>query len=139
MKRLADVERKHIQLNKEALAITWACEKLNFYLVRSQFQIETDHKLLVKLLGQSDLASMPLRCQRFRLRLTRYQFKIFFTPGNQMYLADLLSRPAREPNRSETMQGQRVEMHVSTIVAADDMYKKGMLEEEGKESNKYNN
>ena len=98
-RRLTEAERRYAQLEKEALAITWACEKLDFYLVGSQFQIETDHKPLVKLLGDSDLASMPLRCQRFRLRLMRYQFEIFFTPGNRMYLADLLSRAAREPNR----------------------------------------
>ena len=106
------------------------CEKLDFYLICSQFQIETDHKPLVKLLGDSDLASMPLRCQRFRLRLSRYQFDILFPPGNQwqMYLSDLLSRAAREPNKEETMVGQRIEIYVSTIVAADDMYKAGTLE-----------
>ena len=81
-RRLTEAERRYAQLEKEALAITWACEKLDFYLVGSQFQIETDHKPLVKLLGDSDLASMPLRCQRFRLRQMRYQFEIFFTPGN---------------------------------------------------------
>ena len=70
--------------------------------------METDHKPLVKLLGDSDLASMPLRCQRFRLRLRRYKFDIFFTLGNQMYLADLLSIAVREPNRDnreETIAG----------------------------------
>ena len=94
----------------------------------SQFQIETDHKPHVKLLGDSDLASMPLRCHRFKLRLMRSQFDIFFTPGNQVYLADLLSRAVGGPNREETMQGQKVEMHVKTTVAADDMFEDGMLE-----------
>ena len=60
----------------------------------------------------------------------RYEeFDIFVTPGNRMYLADLLSRAAREPNREETMARQRVEMHVNTLVATDDMYDGGMLEE----------
>ena len=115
------------------------CEKLDFYLICSQFQIETDHKPLVKLLGNSDLGSMPLRCQRFRLRLSRNQFDILFTPGNQMYLSDLLSRAAREPNKEETMVGQRIEIYVSTIVAADDMYKAGTLEKLKKDSSKDNN
>ena len=69
----------------------------------------------------------------------RYQFEIFFTPGNQMYLADLLSTAARESNREETMAGQRVEMHVKTVVAADDMHEDGMLEELRKESSQDNN
>ena len=65
----------------------------------------------------------------------RYQFEIFFTPGNQMYLADLLSRAAKEPNREETMAGQRVETHVRTIVAADDMYKEELRRKNGKNNN----
>ena len=50
-----------------------------------------------------------------------------------MYLADLLSRAVRDPSREETMQGQKVEMHVKTTVAADDMCEDGMLEELRKE------
>ena len=72
------------------------------------------------------------------LRLIKYQFDILFAPSSQIYLADLLSRAAREPNREETMAGQRVEMHISTIVAADNMYNDSMLEEKRKESNKDN-
>ena len=63
------------------------------------------------------------------MRLIKYQFDILFAPSSQIYLADLLSRAAREPNRKETIARQRVEMHVNTIVAADDMYEDGMLEE----------
>ena len=67
---------------------------------------------------------MPLRCQRFRLRLMRYWFDILFTPGNQATKCTWLTY-----NIEETMTGQRVEMHVNTIVVADDMYEDGMLEE----------
>ena len=37
------------------------------------------------------------------------------------------------------MAGQRVEMHVNTIVAADDMYEDGMLEELRKDNSQDNN
>ena len=69
----------------------------------------------------------------------RYQFEIFFISGNRMYLVDLLSRVARELNREATMAGQRVEMYVNIIVAVDDMYEDGMLEELRKESSQDNN
>ena len=59
--RLTEAERRYSHLEKEALAITWMCEKLDFYLVGSQFQIETEHKPLVKLLEDSDLAGVPLK------------------------------------------------------------------------------
>ena len=40
-RKLTEAERKYAQLEKEALAITWACEKLDFYLVGTHFQVET--------------------------------------------------------------------------------------------------
>jgi len=55
--------------------------------------VETDHKPLVSILGEKDLTSLPIRVQRFKLRLMRYDFEIFHTPGSKMYLADALSRP----------------------------------------------
>lgn len=115
---MTGAERVYAQLEKEALAITWACEKFDFYLVGSEFEVETDHKPLVKLLGSSDLSEMPLRCQRFKLRLMRYNFKIFHTPGTKMYLADLLSRPAGGVSIKEKERGNRVDMHVDRIMVA---------------------
>ena len=45
-----------------------------------------------------------------------------------MSLANVLSRAERELNREETMAEQRVEMHISIMIRADDdMYKDGML------------
>ena len=127
---LTETERKYAQLEKEALAVTWACEKFDFYLAGRVFQIETDHSPLIKLLGTSDLAEMPLRIQRFKLRLMRYDYKIFHTPGKDMYLADCLSRPA-EVERYIVESAKRVEMHVNRILMADtgQRYGDGLLEE----------
>ena len=44
-------ERRYGQIGKEALAITWACEKINDYLLGQMFQIVMDHKPLVPLLN----------------------------------------------------------------------------------------
>ena len=92
-RKLTEAEQRYAMVEKEALAITWACEKFDYYLVGREFEIETDHKPLVAILGEKDLSKLPLRVQRFKLRMMRYSYNIFHTPGSEMYIADLLSRP----------------------------------------------
>ena len=67
---MSDTERRYAQVEKEALAITWACEKFSTYILGKKFMIETDHKPLVPLLGTKHLDDLPPRVLRFRLRLS---------------------------------------------------------------------
>lgn len=80
----------YAQIEKEALALTWACEKFSEYILGKPFQLETDHKPLVPILGKKSLDSLPPRVLRFRLRLMRFQYDIFHSPGKSLYLADTL-------------------------------------------------
>lgn len=67
-----ETERRYAQKEKEALAITWACEKFADYILGKKFTIETDHKPLVPLLGTKHLDGLPPRVLRFQLRLARF-------------------------------------------------------------------
>ena len=96
-RKLLPAEKNYAMIELEALGITWACEKFDFYLVGRKFEIETDHKPLISLLGEKDLSQLPLRVQRFKMRLMRYDFEISHTPGSCMYIADFLSRPCNPP------------------------------------------
>jgi hypothetical protein len=41
---LSDVEQRYSQIEKEALAVVWACERLHLYLYASKFEIVTDNR-----------------------------------------------------------------------------------------------
>jgi hypothetical protein len=65
---LSDTEQRYAQVEKEALAITWAGERLSQYIIGLQFTAETDHKPLLARLGTKALDDFPPRVLRFRLR-----------------------------------------------------------------------
>ena len=52
---MSNTERRYAQVEKEALAITWACKKFSNYILGKTFTIETYHKPLVPLLGTKNL------------------------------------------------------------------------------------
>ena len=89
---MTNTEKRYAQIEKEALASTWACEKFSHYLLGLHFLIESDHKPLIPLLGSKRLDTLPPRVLRFRLRLARYNYSIVHVPGKLLYAADALSR-----------------------------------------------
>jgi len=64
--------------------------------VGSQFQIQSDHKPLVSVLGSRELLELPPRTQPYRLRLIRFCFKIVHVPDKALVIADALSRAEEE-------------------------------------------
>lgn len=89
---MTPTETRYAQIEKEALALTWACERFADYLVGLKFHVFTDHKPLVPLLGSKNLEELPLRVQRFRMRLMRFHYTISHIPGKELITADALSR-----------------------------------------------
>lgn len=89
---LSKAESRYAQIEKEALAVTWACERLRGYVSGLDFTIRTDHKPLITLLKSRALDDLPPRIIRFRLRLLRFNFNIIHVPGKNLITADALSR-----------------------------------------------
>ena len=110
---LSDTEKNYAQIEKEALAVTWACERFQNYLLGLHFQIETDHKPLVLLLSNKPLDQLPIRVQRFRLRMMRFDYIIAHVPGKQLQIADALSRA---PVSSATDADYQFQKEVSAYV-----------------------
>ena len=104
---MTETERRYAQIEKEALAVTWACEKFSDYLLGQEFEIETDHKPLIPLLNSKALDNLPPRVLRFRLRLARYQYIAKHVPGKLLFVADTLSRaPISQLNTDRELQNE---------------------------------
>ena len=113
---MSETERRYAQIEKEALALTWACEKFSMYLLGKKFQVETDHKPLVPLLGSRHLDTLPPRVLRFRLRLARFDYAITHIPGKHLYTADTLSRAPTSTSRDSNLE-ELAELAMDACVA----------------------
>ena len=114
---MTTTEQRYAQIEKEALALTWACEHFSDYLIGLKFHIHTDHKPLVPIFSKKRLDELPLRVQRFRLRTLRYHFTTSHIPGKDLVIADMLSRaPTCVPNSSNHLFYQETSVFVDTMV-----------------------
>ena len=78
---MTEAETRNAQIEKEALATTWACECFTNYILGKQIQMETDHKPLVPLLGTKHLDVLPPKILRFRICLMPFDYTILHVPG----------------------------------------------------------
>ena len=116
---MTETETRYAQIEKEALAITWAHEKFSTYILGKHISIETDHKPLVPILGSKHLDNLPPRVLRFRLRLMRFSYSITHVAGKLLCTADALPRaPLREDNPENSDKQAEVESFIATIIAS---------------------
>ncbi len=114
---MTETERRYAQIEKEALATTWACEKFSDYILGKHIEIETDHKPLVPLLGTKRLDSLPPRILRFRLRLDRFDYTIEHVPGKNLYTADTLSRAPSSSTQNDSTLEELAELLMDACIA----------------------
>ena len=116
---MTDTERHNAQIEKEASALTWACEQFSMYLLGKSFLLETDHKPLISLLGTKNLDSLPPRILRFHLRIMRYNFSITHVPGKALITADAISRAPLHSDSTDSLDLQEsAETFISAVVEA---------------------
>ncbi|UYV83527.1 K02A2.6-like, partial [Cordylochernes scorpioides] len=124
---MTPTEKRYAQIEKEALAITWACERFQDFLLGKRFRIETDHKPLIPLFSTKELSSLTPRLQRFRKRMMRFGFEIVHIPGKELLDADALSRQpllTTEGGEDERPTSAHINAVLSSITDKDEMLTK---------------
>ena len=68
-------------------------KKFAEYILGMTFHVETDHKLLVSLLGYKHLGELSPRIQRMRMRLMRFSYTISHVPEKDLVIPVLCLAP----------------------------------------------
>lgn len=111
---LSKVECKYSQVEKEALAVVWACEKLHMYLDSDNkgFKIILDNRA-VDLIYRNPKSKPPIRIQRWALRLSPFNYSIEHKSG-KLNCADYLSR--KPVNSAEKGLAEEAEIHINAVI-----------------------
>ena len=88
---LTEAEQNYSQIEKEMLAICFACQKFHQYIYGKSIDVHSDHRPLESILKKPIGKASP-RLQRMMLQLQRYTLNVRYVPGKLMYVADTLSR-----------------------------------------------
>jgi hypothetical protein len=90
---LSNTEKEYAQIEKEFLAITYACSKFHYYIYgQENVIIHTDHMPLLSIMKKSFNEVKNNRLRRLKLKLLNYKFELRYLSGKKMFVADLLSR-----------------------------------------------
>lgn len=97
-------EQRYAQIEKECLAIVFACDKFDQYLHgRDYITVHSDHKPL-EVIFKKPLLTAPKRLQRMLLRFQRYHLRVVYKQGKDIHVADFLSRTAQPNTQHAQMQ-----------------------------------
>jgi hypothetical protein len=88
-KKFTLAQRKWSPMEQECYAFICALDKWHNYLSGTKFTWETDHKALTQL---NQKAQINKRCERWRLKILEYDFKVKYIPGSANAMPDYLSR-----------------------------------------------
>lgn len=88
---LTPAQQNFPQIEKEAMAIKFACTKFHEYVYGKRIEVETDHKPL-ETIFKKPLQNAPLRLQRILWDVIQYSPNVTYKKGTQIPIADALSR-----------------------------------------------
>ncbi|CAB3991932.1 Transposon Tf2-6 poly [Paramuricea clavata] len=112
---LTNADQHYAQVEKELLAIVFACERFNQFIYGTQVTVHSDHKPLEAIIAKPS-SQAPPRIQRLLIRLQKYHPTVKYVPGKFLFIADTLSR-AYLPDEGEQQElNEDIEVMVHSMV-----------------------
>ena len=127
-KSLSDCETRYANIEREMLVVVFGCERFHTYVWGTRYTVESGHKPL-EMIILKNLAAAPQRLQRMLLRIQPYDVQIRYRPGNEMALADTLSRQPWPDNTTIELDVQISHVQFSTRML-DDLRRETMNDSE---------
>ena len=107
--------KNYAQIEKETLAVVFACSKFHQYIYGQIVTVERDHKPLQYIFAKA-LEKCPPRIQRFLIALQKYNLKIKYVPGKNLQLADALSRDPLSNDKEFQEIEEQANIQVHTLL-----------------------
>ena len=110
---LTPVEARYSQIEREGLAVVWACEKYHLYVYGKPFTVVTDHKSLERLYNDPK-SKPPARIERWALKLQPYNFTVMYRSGKDNP-ADYMSRHPRITTQHSSREAKVAEEYINFV------------------------
>ena len=114
---LTNAEQHYAQIEKELLAIVFACERFNQFIYGTQVTVHSDHKPLEAIIAKP-LSQAPPRIQRLLIRLQKYHPTVKYVLGKFLFIADTLSRTYLPEEGEQQELNEDIEVMVHSVVTA---------------------
>ena len=112
-KSLTDAEINYAVIEKECLALLFACKRFHQYTYGNKVKVRSDHKPLEAIM-KKPLSAAPPRLQRMLLQLQIYDLDVTHVSGKDMLISDCLSRQSLKNTYPDLIQG--LDLHVHTVL-----------------------
>jgi transposase InsO family protein len=99
---LTKTEKNYAVIEKETLAVLFACNRFFQYIICHDIKVETDHQAL-EIIFRKPLLNAPKRLQRMLLNLQRFKLNVKYIKGSRQFIADALSRLPMDEIEAELM------------------------------------
>ena len=118
---MTETEQNYAQIEKELLAIVFACEWFNDYIY-GRYMV---HQAARKYFFKREIHMAPKSLQRMRLCLQKYPLDVRYKKGSEMYVTDTLSRAYITEDKRDT--NRDVSNKVSKVDSGEMMYSDSVM------------